>query len=240
MNLHTNKISNSAITTIGGFDYLESFISRIKRLDSSLYLFRGQKNQEWNLSSTSHRKLNKNGGATNLHEDVIKDNVDLISDYKLFGHGQDNQNITTTATTSSDLMILAKLRHLGAASLLLDFTANALVALWFACEEAIDPDENGKGTANSRHLKHKAKNKDGAVFLLPVEDAGKYFPLSKFDQVESFNLQESLSKDTAYYWKAALLSQRIIAQNSYFVIGTEIPFDENTGKIIVPASQKQS
>ena len=46
MNLHTNKNSNSATTTIGGFDYLESFIARIKHLDSSLYLFLEQEQLE--------------------------------------------------------------------------------------------------------------------------------------------------------------------------------------------------
>ncbi len=231
MNLHNNN-SNSATTTISGLKYIAEFLETVNRLDSSLYLFRGQKNQEWKLLSTSHRKLNKNGGAINSHEDVIKDNVDLISKYKLLGHSQDNQN----EAAGSDLMILAELRHIGAANLLLDFTANALIALWFACEESVEYDENGKEAKGSRRF----KSRDGAVFILPVEDAGKYFPLSKFDQVRDFNLQESLSKDTAYYWKPALLSQRIIAQNSYFVMGAEIPFDEKSGKLLVPASQKQS
>ena len=232
MNTNINNNSYSATTTKGGFQYLTEFIEKINRLDSSLHLFRGQKNQEWNLLSTSHRKLNKNGGATNIHEEVIEDNVELISEYRLRGYGENNPNMTI----ESDLMILADLRHIGAANLLLDFTANALIALWFACEEAVDHDENGKEVTGNHHL----NSKDGAVFILPVEDAGKYFPLSKFDQVQGFNLQESLSKDTTYYWKPALLNERIIAQNSYFVIGAEIPFDENTGKIIVPASQKQS
>lgn len=48
---------------------------------------------------------------------------------------------------SSELEVLTQLQHLGAATGLIDFTTEALVALWFACSEDLE--------------------EDGAVYILP-------------------------------------------------------------------------
>ena len=44
-----------------------------------------------------------------------------------------------------DLSILAQLQHQGAATSLIDFSDNPLVALWFACKKNLNQDSsNGK------------------------------------------------------------------------------------------------
>ena len=53
--------------------------------------------------------------------------------------------------SSTPLQLLAKLQHFGAATGLLDFTHNPLVALWFACDE---PGHDGKVFFLSKELPH--------------------------------------------------------------------------------------
>jgi hypothetical protein len=50
----------------------------------------------------------------------------LLSVARLAGHGNTGRDL-------SDLELLAKLQHHGAATRLVDFTRNASIALWFAC-----------------------------------------------------------------------------------------------------------
>lgn len=231
MGSQENKDTNLAPTTNDGLEYILKFIKDANLIGSSLCLFRGHKNYDWHLVSTSHRKINNNGNPENISEEIIQNNLELINEYKLKGY----RSADTVEMAESDLMILAKLRHQGADNLLLDFSANVLIALWFACaehEEFEEVDRNTKGTK-----KYKKNKKDGAVFILSVDDAGKYLPMNNFDRVKNFSLEESLKQDMTYYWKATLINTRIIAQKSYFVMSRDVKYDK---KILVPASQKKA
>ena len=67
----------------------------------------------------------------------------MIRDARFRGHGhKDGRKII------EDLEILAEFQHYGAATCLMDFTHNALVALWFACKKnSKDASKDGKVVA---------------------------------------------------------------------------------------------
>ncbi len=215
-------------TTEEGVDYLIWFLKEINKLNKSLYLFRGQRDDSWPLKPTSDRENSTSPEDSGQHlDEIIKDNLDLINNYKMRGYVE--PNVATMA--GSNLGILAHLRHLGAATLLLDFTGNALVALWFACGE----DKNKDGLNKS---KNKSKPTDGSVSALAIDDAGKYQPINSLEDVKKFSLETNLRKKITYYWQTALISNRIIAQNSYFVISGNMI--EPDIKIPVPGDKKKA
>ena len=62
----------------------------------------------------------------------------MIRDARLEGHDPKNRQ------RLSDLELLAELQHYGAATCLIDFTYNAQVALWMACQQRSKWGVNGK------------------------------------------------------------------------------------------------
>ena len=102
--------------------------------------------------------------------------------------------------SDTDLELLADLQHQGAATCLIDFTTNALIALWFACEERSDqPEPAGKVVALAT----------GA--------------LDRFSIVTSQDLKkpiETFLNQRTWKWDPSHLSTRIVAQQSVFVFGT--------------------
>ncbi len=82
MNLQNKKESednNVGLTTDDGLEYTLKFIKEINRLGKSSYLFRGQKNHEWPLLSTSHRETSTKGGTKKTKAEIINDNLELIN-----------------------------------------------------------------------------------------------------------------------------------------------------------------
>ncbi len=114
----------------------------------------------------------------------------------------------------SDLRRLATLQHWGAATGLLDFTESALVALWFACEDASD--------------------KDGNVFILDIGDPQVATNGRALSDEELFSVERIV-----YYEPDRSLGARIVAQQSVFVICNPpaIP-DERLKSVVVPKEVK--
>ena len=112
----------------------------------------------------------------------------------------------------SDLQRLSVLQHQGAATGLLDFTENPLVALWFACTEELD--------------------KDARVFLLDVGDPqvarnGRMLD-NPFDA----------GQVVVYYEPDRSLGARIVAQQSVFVICNPLIPAQHLMSLVVPQSSK--
>ena len=121
-----------------------------------------------------------------------------------------------------DLQLLAKLQHFGAATGLLDFTWDPLVALWFACEK---------------------DDCDGTVFAINLNDPTKFQRIS--NKTENRKLEETFhpqdNPDKQLYWEPITYGEatpRVLRQRSVFVIGRPV-IPENLAKIIeIKASDK--
>ena len=120
----------------------------------------------------------------------------------------------------SELELLADLQHHQAATCLLHFTHNALVALWFACEES---------------------DTDGKVLVVNTADESTFLEITSEDMVDK-SIEDILEFKTRgtdataevsaqgppvqsqdgprfWYWTPAHLNERITAQDSLFLFG---------------------
>ncbi len=139
-----------------------------------------------------------------------------------------------------DLELLADLQHNGAATCLTDFTRNALVALWFACQKSDDA--------------------DGKVFVINIADQRTFWEIThkdiedksisdilKFKTRESDNDQEagypipgiSVASPKFWYWKPAHLNERIPAQHSLFLFGLPSSGELGAEEILIESASKE-
>ena len=115
---------------------LSSFIKWAAQFNDGQYLFRGVSKGSYEIEASAYRRLPE--GARNNPAWLLRINQDLIEKAQLLVHDQKN------GQRLSDLELLAELQHFGAATCLIDFTRNALVALWLACQQSTTRDANGK------------------------------------------------------------------------------------------------
>jgi hypothetical protein len=99
-------------------------IDQLIKGDKGYYIFRGQPECGWDLLPKALREEFKEG-----------DHLEALMKFRKEGYAFGHQ-----ATKGLDDMAVAQ--HYGLATNLLDWTTNPLVALFFACEEALDKDEN--------------------------------------------------------------------------------------------------
>ena len=105
---------------------LNKFIDWTARFKDGQYLFRGVTQEKYGIVASACRRLPK--ADQNNPSKLLKINQELIDKARGLGHDQrDGRQLT-------DLELLAELQHFGAATCLIDFSRNALVALWFACQ----------------------------------------------------------------------------------------------------------
>jgi hypothetical protein len=100
--------------------------------------WRGQADASWPLHSSAQRRLMNQPRAWLLDTDAVTESAlrefekRLLNVSRLAGHGRADGGKHT------DLELLGRLQHHGAATRLVDFTSNAFVALWFACRSFPD------------------------------------------------------------------------------------------------------
>ena len=174
---------------------LGEFIEWASRFNDGQYLFRGVSKDCYKIEASAYRRLKTNKTAARL----LKVNQELIEKAKGRGHDQKNGQQLT------DLELLAELQHFGAATCLIDFSHNALVALWFACQQS-----------------SKGKQKNGKVFAVNCDNLARFKTVTP-DLLEKkidhfFNLDEH-GRYLLYQWEPKFQNNRIIAQHSVFVFG---------------------
>ena len=193
---------------------INEFIKWAAQFSDGQYLFRGVSTESYKIEASAYRRLPEID--RNDAKKLLKINKDLIMKARALGHDEKN------GQQLSDLEILAELQHFGAATCLIDFSRSALVALWFACQQGSRGEANGKVYA-VRHddmVRLKTVNpdlitKDIDYFLTPDEN-GRY-PL--------------------YQWQPKLQNNRIIAQQSIFVLsGAQI---EAEAECVIAKNSKQ-
>ena len=125
---------------------LEKYLQQIRDATTKpgVYAYRGQSRAEWPLHSAATRRLAKSLGDSAMNDPGFsKSYIDyhcetLVDAARTRGFGVE------AGRDISDLQLLAKLQHFGAATGLLDFTWSPLIAVWFAIRESDESDYDGK------------------------------------------------------------------------------------------------
>ena len=201
---------------------INEFMEWASQFNQGRYLFRGVTNEEYNISASAYRRLKNmdespEGRVVNF-ERFVQINRGLIKDVRL--QDMDWKN----GRKLRDLEILAELQHFRAATCLIDFTYNTLIALWFACDQdSANATRCGKVVAVRTDQGHLF----GDVTLELLEKDIDYFFLGN----------EGESHQQLYKWQPPHQNSRIIAQQSIFLFGA-VEIDPDQGCIIL-GSKKQ-
>ena len=161
------------------------------------YLFRGVSTASYEIGASTYRRLPR---ADRRPETLLQINQEIIEEARLLGHDEKN------GQQLADLALLAELQHFGAATCLIDFTRNSLVALWFACQQR----KKGK-PANGKVV---AVRSDGPA---PIEKLRAQH-LEK--EIGHFFTSDAQEEYPVYQWQPKQQNNRILAQQSVFLFGS--------------------
>ena len=212
-------MSNSDSNSIVAF-YIDELHSKIRSTGSQYLVFRGLENKDWGLESSTYRRYVNRP----THTDFIQYNCDLITRAKNANYHQKENN------ELKEIELLAELRHYGAATALIDFTRDFLVALWFA----------------SRPYKNNETLTDGKVIIINIGDSDVFLQLTPEDKQKSLEdilkfktrgsqdtpeiarfddgtITAEISdqkKATLWYWQPRFeINHRLSAQKGVFIFG---------------------
>ncbi len=181
---------------------LKSFIEWAEQFNDGEYVFRGVSNEEYQIEASTYRRLKDKDGNFKKQEDgtpekLLEINEEILEDARRQGHGGDME----------DLDLLAELQHRGAATCLIDFTKNPLVALWMACREGSRGSENGK---------IYAVDISSQITFQPVTSK-----LAEKENIDYFFLRDKNNRYQLYQWQPKYQNQnsRMLAQQSIFLFG---------------------
>ena len=201
------------VTSLGTFI---EWVNQLPQLDYGKYLFRGVPNAEYGIQASAYRRPKQ---EVRSFEKFLQINKDLIAEARLRGHGEkDGRKL-------GDLEILAELQHHGAATCLIDFTYNAQIALYFACQKDFKWERNSKNAEEAP---------DGKVYVVhnDPDRIEKIAPDSLEKQIDNF-----LQGSQLYHWEPGYRNNRVIAQQSVFVFGAP-EFDEDAACVIKENSKQ--
>ena len=223
-------------------EYLEQVSIIKEHWRNSAFAFRGQENEGWCLESSAKRRL-----KNSINQDRVADwsfieyHKNLLEKCKLKNYDK------REGKSLFELELLADLQHHRTATCLIDFTRNALVALWFACEKTGSNDSDGKvffvNTADEKAF----------LEIIPPDIANQSIEnILRFktretntdkDQVtksrERRTSGPSQNKPNFWYWTPAHLNERITAQHSLFLFGLPSVSEQlPSEKIIIESKSK--
>ena len=227
-------------------EYLQHVSEIIEQSRSDLSVspalaFRGQKCHSWKLASSAERRLGgpqPNSGSISDKE-FIEYHENLILAYKK------NRFDRRDGEQFDELEVLAQLQHFMAATCLIDFTRNALVALWFACESS---GQDGKvfvvNTANDAENEHfwevsPLDIEDNTISQILNFETRNSDDEQSDDSVSQEGIEPDDSKPNFWHWVPANLNERIPAQHSLFIFGSISSGKPETKKIIVLSAKKE-
>ena len=181
------------------------------------FAFRGQANADWRLDSSAYRRL----------ESKMKEHP--YAAHSLFV-GYLHERVNEARMRFSEhggkqpLEVMAHLQHYDAATGLIDFTENALAALWFACK-----DELGK---------------DGKVFAVRLDNPEQIREIKTRKGLQG-ELDGFFGKkrpgDKLWAWRPGDGNARMVTQQSLFVFGRPRIGEEffSVSPYKVPAGEKE-
>jgi len=203
--------------TTNRFNSLDEYEKRVNALiENGFFTFRGQCCSSWSLEPGIIRKVKRTYTGIGQSGLLFRLSVDHVMD--LIKKARENKYINSD---ECDLNIIAILQHYGAATPLLDFSNNPLVALYFACQPC---EENGLGT-------------DGKVFCInySAQIRSKTSPLRPVTDPFRVNIESALEDASRYiwYWQPTDdLCRRSERQESVFVFGWGLYWKYDTEKLI--------
>ena len=180
---------------------LSSFMKWVEQFNDGQYLFRGVSKDTHKIEASAYRRLPK--ADRNNPNKLLKINQALIDKARLLGHDHKDGRYL------SDLELLAELQHFGAATCLIDFTRNALIALWFACQTS------SSGAANGKVVAVRADDPVRFKTIIP-EMVAENKPENKID---CFFEKDDRGQSLLYQWQPKQQNNRVIAQQSVFIFG---------------------
>lgn len=221
-------------------DYLNQLMGDVGESDDARsFAYRGQRDATWELQSSAYRRLSRSaglgasGGSEVTEDSLIEYNRELISGFR------NRRFDTADGARFTDLEALSQLQHLGAATALIDFSLNPLVALWFACQDA-PHDPNAPATSQQ----------DGAVFRVDTTYSLDSDP-GRLDEGAGPNLEEILDQrlippQDLLAWRPPAVGsarERVVAQHSVLLLGRPLmassPIGPRIKKIPVSRDDKE-
>ena len=209
---------------------LEGYLNKISDVTNELgvgtYAFRGQSKAHWPLHSAATRRLRVHRGGEGIQDSHGFSNLYLdYHENTLIAPARTQGLGVVSGREISDLQLLAKLQHLGAATGLLDFSWNPLVGFWFACE---NPGEDGK------------------LYVINTNDPVHVAMISSDEREQCVTTLFHTNREypNIAYWEPMASGDamaRILRQRSVFVIGRpKIPENCNViGEITIAKEDKE-
>lgn len=179
---------------------ITDFLEWVNKLGGGRMLYRGVPSEKHEVEASICRRFS-NPAKEITAQELVEKSKDLVEKARESGH----DSVGSKAET--DLQLLAKLQHHHAATCLIDFTSNPLVALWFACR-----------TTNQAEK--------GKIFAFDAEDPDQCLTINAKQSV--YSIEELLShgkdklretNDMLLAWKPLHQESRIGPQQSVFVFG---------------------
>ena len=203
-------MSEAAISTIAEF---HEQLRQLNTKGETHFLYRGQSDADWPVNCSAARRLATHTPSP-LENPFIRS---LLIGYleELIGRARMRGFLPgDSREIPSDLELMAQLQHQGAATGLMDFTRQPLVALWFACNDSSD--------------------KDGAVAVLSGSETGEIYRKADLDR----KIRAFFGEDKLWSWEPAALGNRIVAQGSIFIFG--VPTIDSAGmkRLVIRANSK--
>ena len=212
-------------------DSVENFLAEVEEIKESNkgnyveFLFRGQANFEWRITSTGKERVDRNEYTATLRsreeefKAIVRHDRKLINEYEGKFSGEDDGS----GVTQTNLGVLAKVRHFRGANSLIDFTDCPLVALWFACSDKTQLDQ------------------DGVVYMLGIKNSSDFIQIDRVEDLNKYTIEEIFSErydNYCFYWRPVSPIERMSAQRSCLVTGRKNTHEEaEKNKIIVIRSQ---
>lgn len=209
---------------------LSGFMKWAEQFNDGQYLFRGVTRDTYKIEASTYRRLQE---EERNPPNLLKINRELIENARRMGHDQkDGQRLF-------DLDLLAELQHFGAATCLIDFTRDALVALWFACQQSSK--RPAKRSANGKVV--AVRIDDPARFITVdtelIEENIDYFLAQDQKAFPGQDAKDFYAQDKyLYQWQPKYQNNRIIAQKSVFVFGG-IGIETEAKCVIIESSKQE-
>ena len=195
-------------------EIIAEFWKWVKKLRGTEMLFRGLSKESYLggerggkrlIYSSLYRRLDGDLDGVEVPEELfIAESTRLLSDAKMqWHHRRDGKEL-------QDLELTAELQHYEAATCLIDFTRNPLLALWFAC--------GGFSSSNNG-------DKEGVIVAFEAGDPSECKTIDSGDIEKSIDelLQHKDGIKKPYVWNPPQgQNTRITAQQSAFVFGQTV------------------